>query len=47
MGKTVIVGGLDGDFQRKPFGKILDLIPRAEHIVKLTAVCFNCGGDAP
>ena len=43
----MIVGGLDGDFQRKPFGKILELIPLAEHVVKLHAVCFNCGSDAP
>eukprot|EP00041_Stephanoeca_diplocostata_P015195 m.288391 g.288391 ORF g.288391 m.288391 type:complete len:226 (+) comp19960_c0_seq11:177-854(+) len=47
VGKTVIIGALDGTFQRKPFGTILELVPMAEHVVKLNAVCFNCGADAP
>lgn len=46
MGKIVIVSGLDGTFQRKPFGDILQLIPRAEHVLKLSAVCQVCGEDA-
>lgn len=45
-GKIVIVAGLDGTFQRKPFGRILELIPLAEDVVKLNAVCMICQGDA-
>lgn len=45
-GKIVIVSALDGDFLRKPFGSVCDLIPLAEHIVKLKAVCMICQRDA-
>lgn len=45
-GKIVIVAALDGTFERKPFGRILELIPIAEQIQKLSAVCFSCGMDA-
>ena len=40
--KHVIIGGLDGDFQRAPFGEILDLIPYADKYVKLNALCKYC-----
>ena len=46
LGKIVIVAALDGTFERKPFGRILELIPLAEHVEKLSAVCFSCGKDA-
>ena len=46
-GKTVIVAGLDGDFRRKPFGHILELISRCESITKLSAVCTETGDEAP
>lgn len=46
IGKTVIVAALDGTFQRKGFPNILELVPLAEHVVKLTAVCMNCFGEA-
>ena len=45
-GKEVIISALDATFQRKPFGRILDLIPRCEKVIKLTSVCVNCGKDA-
>ena len=38
----VIVAGLDGDAQRKPFGHLLDLIPYCDSIVKLKAYCKIC-----
>ena len=41
--KHVIVFGLDGDFERKAFGQILHLIPLANKIHKLTAMCRCCG----
>ncbi|XP_055971436.1 thymidine kinase, cytosolic isoform X1 [Sorex fumeus] len=45
-GKTVIVAALDGTFQRKAFGNILNLVPLAESVVKLTAVCMQCFREA-
>ncbi|KAL1005514.1 hypothetical protein UPYG_G00060060 [Umbra pygmaea] len=46
MGKTIIVAALDGTFQRKPFGNILNLVPLAESVVKLNAVCMQCYQEA-
>ena len=44
-GKTVIVAALDGTYQRKGFGSILELVPLAEQVIKLTAVCMSCYGE--
>jgi thymidine kinase len=46
---NVIVGGLDGDFQRQPIGNILNLIPHADQCHKLTSLCNICkdGTTAP
>jgi len=41
-GKHVIVAGLDGDRFRKPFGQLLQLIPLADRITKLTSLCKLC-----
>nr|CAD7594872.1 unnamed protein product [Timema genevievae] len=41
-GKVVIVAALDGTFQRVGFGRILELVPLAESVVKLQAVCVIC-----
>lgn len=41
-GKTVIISALDGDFRRKPFGQVCDIIPHSESVDKLTAVCMLC-----
>eukprot|EP01051_Picozoa_sp_SAG22_P005483 SAG22_NODE_327_length_12278_cov_10.550209_4_plen_414_part_00 len=45
-GKTVIVASLDGTFQRQAFGRVCELVPLAEEVVKLTAVCTGCGKPA-
>jgi thymidine kinase len=40
--KTVYVAGLDGDFERKKFGQILDLVPLCDKVTKLTSLCSQC-----
>jgi thymidine kinase len=40
--KTIYVTGLDGDFKREMFGDICRLIPHAENITKLKALCAIC-----
>ena len=40
--KNVIVIGLSGDFKREKFGNILDLIPIADYVEKLSAYCKLC-----
>ncbi|XP_023754430.1 thymidine kinase [Lactuca sativa] len=45
-GKTVIVAGLDGDYLRRNFGPVLDIVPLADTITKLTARCEVCGKKA-
>ncbi len=46
---NIIVAGLDGDFQQKPIGKILNLIPLSNKCVKLNSLCNICkdGTKAP
>ncbi|PSN49741.1 hypothetical protein C0J52_08481 [Blattella germanica] len=46
LGKIVIIAALDGTFQRVGFGSILNLVPLSENVVKLSAVCMICYGDA-
>jgi thymidine kinase len=40
--KKVYICGLDGDFERKKFGTILDLIPLCDKVHKLTSLCSLC-----
>lgn len=40
--KKVYVCGLDGDFERKKFGQILEIIPLCDNIYKLTSLCSLC-----
>lgn len=40
--KKVYISGLDGDFERKKFGTILDLIPLCDKVTKLTSLCSKC-----
>ena len=45
-GKVVLISALDGTFERKTFGNILNLIPMAEKVEKLDAVCMDCKNSA-
>ncbi|XP_043694784.1 thymidine kinase-like [Telopea speciosissima] len=45
-GKTVILAGLDGDYLRRSFGSVLDVVPLADSVTKLTARCELCGKRA-
>lgn len=40
--KYIIVAGLDGDFRQQVFGEIIDLIPLADDVTKLHALCKDC-----
>jgi thymidine kinase len=42
LNKKVYVCGLDGDFQRKKIGSILDIIPLCDDVIKIKAICSNC-----
>jgi thymidine kinase len=44
-GKRVYVGGLSGDYLRRPLGEILELIPYADSVHKLSAVCTRCAEE--
>ena len=41
-GKKIYVCGLDGDFERKKFGQMLEIIPLCDKIYKLTSLCSLC-----
>lgn len=45
-GVIVIIAALDSTFQRKPFGNIINLLPLAEKVTKLSAVCVVCAEEA-
>jgi len=45
--KKVYICGLDGDFERKKFGQILDLIPLCDKVTKLTSLCSLCKDGTP
>lgn len=42
LNKRVYVCGLDGDYQRKKFGCLLDIIPICDDVLKLYALCGVC-----
>lgn len=42
-GKDVVLGGLDQDFRREPFGPMPFLLAVADEVVKLRAICMKSG----
>ena len=45
--KRVYICGLDGDFERKPIGKLLQLIPFCDEVIKLKSLCSICRDGTP
>ena len=45
--KQIYICGLDGDYKRQKFGKILDLIPLCDKVYKLSALCGHCKNGKP
>ena len=41
-GRRVLIASLDGDFRRKLFGHVSEVIPLAKQVEKLTAYCMGC-----
>ena len=41
-GKYVVLCGLDGDYQRKPYQQIMELIPLADLVDRKNAMCIKC-----
>ncbi len=44
--KNIYIFGLDGDFNRKPFGQILNVIPLADYVVKFNGICKFCSKNS-
>lgn len=42
-GVEVVCAGLDQDFRRQPFGPMAQLMSAADEVVKLRAICIQCG----
>ena len=41
-GKLVFIAALDSTYQRRPFENVMSLVPLAESVCKLSAVCIGC-----
>ena len=46
LGKRVIVAGLDMDYRGVPFGPMPELLAIAERVMKIAAICSQCGASA-
>jgi thymidine kinase len=44
--KDVIAAGLNLDYRGKPCGTVENLLPYADQIISLSAVCYVCGEEA-
>lgn len=43
----IVVAGLNGDARQRPFGHVLELIPLADEVIHLTALCLRCNDGTP
>jgi thymidine kinase len=46
LGKRIIIAGLDTTFAGEPFAPVPDLLAVADEVLKLSAVCMQCGAPA-
>jgi thymidine kinase len=46
LGKRVIIAGLDTTFTGEPFAPMPELLAISDEVVKLSAVCMQCGAPA-
>lgn len=42
-----VLAGLDGDFMQQTFGELLSMVPLADEVTKLTALCMECLDGTP
>jgi thymidine kinase len=47
QGKKLYLIGLDGDIKRMPFGELLECIPLADRVERLTSFCHGCRDGTP
>ena len=47
FGKNVFVSALDSDFKTQPFANVMKLIPHANKLMKLHALCMKCANGTP
>ena len=40
--KTIILAGLDGDYKQRKIGEIIECIPLADKVFKISAMCMEC-----
>ncbi|QHX36210.1 thymidine kinase [Spiroplasma sp. TIUS-1] len=45
-GYIIVANGLDKDYKSDPFKNVFELLPLAEYVEKLSALCSQCGGHA-
>lgn len=45
--KALFLVGLDGDSNRRPFGELLECIPLADRVERITAFCHRCANGTP
>jgi thymidine kinase len=46
-GKNIVCAGLNSDYKLEPFEPVSKLLPKCDVIKHLTALCVDCGDDAP
>ena len=47
IGKSVLIAGLDGDSSQRKFGELIECIPLASEVTKLSALCMKCKDGTP